>query len=75
MFNKIEVEAPLGGTILDLKVKVGNEVKVNDVLCVLEAMKMENEICSDVEGIVKEIKVCTGEIVGANQTLMTIEGK
>ncbi len=75
MSKKTVVEAPLGGTILDLKVNVGDQVSANDTLFVLEAMKMENEIDSEVSGIVTEINIKTGDIIEANQTIMTIEEK
>lgn len=75
MANRTTVEAPLGGTILQFNVNVGDEVNVNDVLFVLEAMKMENEISSEVSGVVAEINVKAGDIVEANQALMTIETK
>lgn len=41
-----KINAPIPGTILDIRVKVGDAVKAGDILCILEAMKMENEICA-----------------------------
>ncbi|PID60709.1 MAG: acetyl-CoA carboxylase biotin carboxyl carrier protein subunit [Ignavibacteriae bacterium] len=57
------ITAPLPGTILDIKVKVGDEVKPGDVLLVMEAMKMENNIKTDKAGTITNIKVNTGDSV------------
>ncbi|QDO94762.1 biotin/lipoyl-binding protein [Formosa sediminum] len=51
------IKAPMPGLILDLLVKEGDTVKVNDPLLVLEAMKMENSILSPREGVIKSIKI------------------
>ncbi|MCX6152032.1 MAG: biotin/lipoyl-binding protein [Ignavibacteriales bacterium] len=51
------IRSPLPGTILNINVKVGDVVKIGDHLLTLEAMKMENNIKSDKEGIVSAIKV------------------
>ncbi len=61
------------GKVISVKVKVGDEVKVNQVVLVLEAMKMENEILSEAAGKVKEIKVRPGEAVEGGQTLVVVE--
>lgn len=57
------VKSPLPGVILDIMVKLGDPVKVGDKLMILEAMKMENTIASDLEGKVLEIKVEKGATV------------
>lgn len=57
------IKAPLPGTILEIKTKVGDEVKAGDVLLIMEAMKMENNIKADKEGKVISIKVNTGDSV------------
>ena len=57
------VKAPMPGNILDVKVKVGDTVKAGTVLCVLEAMKMMNEITADFDGIVTEIAPKDGDLV------------
>ncbi len=64
------VKAPMPGLIIDLKVKEGDAVKVNDVLLILEAMKMENIIKSPGEGIVKSVKVKKGDSVEKSQVLI-----
>ncbi len=69
----IEVVAPMPGTITEIIVKVGDVVKEDDELIVIEAMKMENPIVADAGGTVKEIKVKVKEKVQANQVLVVIE--
>ena len=67
------VEAPMPGVILKTYVKKGDEVKKGDPLCVLVAMKMENEIRSNTDGIVKEIFVEENTKVGVNDRIMVVE--
>ena len=67
-----QVTAPLPGTILDLKVKPGENVEAGDVLLVLEAMKMENEVVAPVGGTVQEILVEKGATVNSGDVLATI---
>ena len=66
------VKAPLPGTIIDVKVNVGDTVKVGDVVLVLEAMKMQNNIESEYEGTVTAITIKQGETVMEGAVLMTI---
>lgn len=66
------VKSPLPGVILDIKVAVGDTVKVGQRLMVLEAMKMENNVDSDREGTVKEIRVGTGDSVLEGDVLIVI---
>lgn len=66
------VLAPIGGKVLDIKVNVGQEVKVGDVICIIEAMKLENEVKSQFAGTVKEIKVTKGAIVSNKQELIVL---
>ena len=61
------------GVILKIYVKKGDEVKRGDPLCVLVAMKMENEIRSVTDGVVKEVFVEDGMKVGLNDRIMVIE--
>jgi glutaconyl-CoA decarboxylase len=60
------------GTVLDVMVKVGDAVKMGDVLLILEAMKMENELQADRAGTVKEVKVAKGQAVNGGDTLIVI---
>lgn len=66
------VNAPMQGTILDVKVKVGDTVKSGDTLLILEAMKLENEIKAPKEGKVLAINVAKGDTVNANDALVTL---
>ena len=67
------VQAPMPGVILKTYVKIGDTVKRGDPLCVLVAMKMENEIRSTADGIVKDIFVGDNMKVGLNDRIMVIE--
>ena len=69
----VTVEAPMPGKILEIKVKVGDRVKEDDELAVLEAMKMENLIYAPVGGTVKDITAGAGENVSTGQVIMIIE--
>ena len=66
------IKAPLPGTITEVKVNVGDTVKQGDVVLVLEAMKMQNNIESEHEGTVTSITVKQGESVMEGAVLMTI---
>lgn len=66
------VKAPLPGTIIELKVKVGQQVSVGDVVLVLEAMKMQNNIEAEFAGTVTSITVNQGDTVMEGSVLMTI---
>ena len=66
------IKAPLPGTIIELKVNVGDTVKVGDVLLVLEAMKMQNNIESEFDGTVTSITVKQGDTVMEGSVLLTI---
>jgi biotin carboxyl carrier protein len=68
-----EVKPPLPGIIIDICVKEGDKIKKGEVLYVLEAMKMENHIESDYEGIVEKIFRTKGEPVLENDVILTIK--
>lgn len=68
----IKVEAPMPGTILDVKVSNGASVNAGDVLCILEAMKMENEIVAPQAGTVASVSVAKGDSVEAGQVIITL---
>lgn len=68
-----EIKAPMPGLILDIMVKIGQEVKDNDALLILEAMKMENIITSPRDGIIKTISVVKGNAVDKNELLIEFE--
>lgn len=64
------IKAPMPGLVIDLKVKVGDEVNAGDPLLILEAMKMENILKSPGEGKVKTVKVEKGQSVEKGQILI-----
>jgi len=66
------VSSPLPGTILDIKVSEGQQVSSGDVLIILEAMKMENEIKADTDGKVVSLNVTKGQSVSTGDTLLTM---
>lgn len=68
------INAPLPGTILEMKIKVGDEVKAGDLLLVMEAMKMENNIKADKNGTISAIKVNVGDSVLEGDLLVEIGG-
>jgi len=69
----VEVLAPMPGTIMEILVNVGDEVKVDDEVVILEAMKMENPIVAPADGTVKEIKVKEEDKVDTNHVLIVLE--
>lgn len=70
--GSVTVAAPMPGKILGIKAAVGQAVKRGDILVVLEAMKMENEIVAPQDGTVASINVATGDSVEAGATLATL---
>ncbi len=70
--GSVKVEAPMPGNILDVKVSVGAAVTSGQVLCILEAMKMENEIVSPQDGTVASVNVSKGDSVEAGQVIITL---
>lgn len=67
-----DVESPLPGIVLEIKVKEGDIVKEGQAVAVIEAMKMENEICMEREGIVTSVHVTEGEFIPQGKTIITI---
>ncbi len=67
-----QVKAPMPGTILDVKVQAGQSVKKGDVLIILEAMKMENEIQAPCDGKITGVNVRKGDSVETQALLCTI---
>ncbi len=67
-----KVTAPMPGNILDIKVNVGDSVAANQVVVVLEAMKMENDIVTPVAGTVTAINVTKGQAVNSGDVLITV---
>lgn len=67
------IKAPMPGLILDINVNVGQEVKEDDPLLILEAMKMENSMLSPRDGVIKSIAVAKGEAVDKGLLLIEFE--
>ena len=67
------VKAPMPGTILDVRVSVGQTVKEGDIMFVLEAMKMENEVLAPKAGTVTSVLVAKGASVTSEMTVATIQ--
>ncbi len=68
----VAVKAPMPGNILDVKVAAGASVKAGDVLVILEAMKMENEIVAPQDGTVASINVNKGDTVNSGDVLVSM---
>jgi len=66
------VMSPLPGLILEMKVKEGDIVKKGDILLVMEAMKMENNILTEFDGTISSVKVSKGQAVMQNDVLVEI---
>ena len=71
--NKKEIKAFLPGTIIDVQVKPGQEIKANQTLVILEAMKMQNRMVASIDGKVKSINVKVGDRVPKNCVMVELE--
>jgi len=67
------IVSPMPGKIVSVAVKQGQTVREGDLIFILEAMKMENEVQTEVAGKVKEVKVKAGETVEGGQVLLVVE--
>lgn len=70
--GSVKVNAPMQGKILSVKAKVGQAIKKGDILFVLEAMKMENEIVAPQDGTVASINIAAGDKVESGAVLATM---
>ena len=68
----LKINAPLPGNILKVEVAAGASVKKGDVLCILEAMKMENEIVAPQDGVIKTVAAVKGSSVNTGDLLFVI---
>lgn len=71
--GSVKVNAPMPGKIVAVKVKAGDSVKKGDVVIVLEAMKMENEICAAQDGKIASVEVAVGDMVEGGDVLVTMD--
>jgi biotin carboxyl carrier protein len=70
--SKDAVIAPMAGRIVALKVSVGQRVSKGECICILEAMKMANEVAAPKDGVVKEVLVSEGAVVNEGDVLAVI---
>jgi len=70
--GSVSVSAPMPGTIISVAVKAGDSVKKGGILCVLEAMKMENEIFAPSDGKVVSVNVSAGQTVNPGDVLVSL---
>ena len=68
----VSVKAPLPGNVMTINTEVGKQVKAGEVLLVIEAMKMENEVLAPNDGVVKQILVSKGSVVATDDVLLVI---
>ena len=66
------IDAPMPGKVIKLVANEGQSVKAGDVILVLEAMKMQNEIAADTDGVIKKFNVAPGQSVKAHESLAII---
>lgn len=66
------IVSPMAGTILDIKVNVGDQVKEGQVVAILEAMKLENEVVATASGVVKQVLVNKGKAVQSQEGLIIV---
>ena len=67
-----EITSPMGGKVIDVKVKAGDAVNENDEVVILEAMKMELPVVATASGTVKEVKCKKGDAVEADSVLIVL---
>ncbi len=70
--GSVKITAPMPGTIVDVKAKVGDPVKNGTVIAVLEAMKMENDVVADRDGTIASINVNKGDSVSTGSVIATL---
>lgn len=68
------LKAPIQGTVLKINVKPGQSVSAGEVVCVIEAMKLENDIVSDRDGVIGEVFVREKDTVDNGQELISFRG-
>lgn len=71
--GSVKITAPMPGTIVEVKAKVGDPVKNGTVIAVLEAMKMENDVVADRDGTIASINVNKGDSVSTGSVIATLK--
>lgn len=69
----VKINSPMPGNLLSVKASAGQAVKKGDVLMILEAMKMENEICAPQDGTIASVQVAAGDSVESGDVLVTMD--
>lgn len=67
------VTSPMPGTVLRIEKNVGDSVRAGELVLVLEAMKMENEICAPADGVIASIACSAGAAVSGGEVLFTVQ--
>ena len=70
--GSVEVKAPLQGTVMKVLVKPGDSVKKGSPVCVIEALKMENDVPAPADGMVASVNVKSGDTVKTDEVLLTL---
>lgn len=73
--SSLRIRAPMPGKVTKLAVSEGEEVRRNQTLVIVEAMKMENQIETSIDGVVKKVLVTVGDLVDAERVLIEVEPK
>jgi biotin carboxyl carrier protein len=73
--GSLRVKAPMPGKVIKVGVREGEKVRKNQTLAIVEAMKMENEIQTSIDGVVRKVHVSVGDVVDADRILAEIEPK
>lgn len=69
----MDIVAPLSGRVIEIMVRTGDRVRKDQVVAVLEAMKMDNELIAEADGVVSSINVSEGEFISFGTSLITLE--
>ncbi|MBN1637004.1 MAG: acetyl-CoA carboxylase biotin carboxyl carrier protein subunit [Deltaproteobacteria bacterium] len=70
---RIEIAAPMPGTVAEILVDIGDKVEIDDELVVIEAMKMEIPVCSTTKGTIYDIRVKLKDKIETDQVLVVLE--
>ncbi len=73
MRDRMDIVAPLSGRVIEIMVKTGDRVRKDQVVAVLEAMKMDNELIAETDGVVSSVNVSEGELISFGTSLITLE--